>query len=311
MKTTRPHFRLFMAAGIICALSTGFPALAKDSSKSSARPQFGDWGVDLTGMDKSVKPGDDFYSYVNGKWHANAKIPSDKKQVGPAASLQDIAFDQVKVLLDEAAADTKAPKGSDRQKIGDWYASLMDEKNLASIGLTPIRPDLEHIREIKDRTALADMLAENLSGLGTSPLRVGWDFDRKRVNKTLVSLSTGGLSLPARELYLEAGAAPIRKLYLKHIARVFKLAGLSEGEKRAERVLGLETRIEEFTWPLAEKRDPRKQFNPTPAKNLPKLAPGIDWVRFLNRAGVGAPEIVIENPTSVLFHLTLNRFIKL
>lgn len=260
--------------------------------KEPARPQFGAWGVDLAGMDTSVKPGDDFYGYVNGTWHANAEIPADKSDTGPANLLQDLALEQANHLLEEAAADSTAPEGSDRRRLGDWYASLLDEAKIDSLGLEPLRPELDRIAGVADRTALADLLAESLGGLGIAPLQVSWEFDRAHVGETLVSLATKGMSLPAREHYLLDEYQPVRDLFTAHVAGVFELAGLDESAKRAARVLSVEKKIAELTWPLAEQRDPRKKFNPTPAAELSEIAPGIDWTRFLDRAGVGAPEIV-------------------
>lgn len=247
MQTTNKYFSLCVMAGLVWVLPSGNTVHGQGLPKAGAGPEFGTWGVDLTGMDKSVKPGDDFYSYVNGTWHAQAEIPSDKTSTGPTVTLTYRAFDQVKTILEEAAADTKAAKGSDRQKIGDWYASLMDEQKLVALGLKPIQPDLDRIERIENRTALADLLADNHSGLGAVPLSVSAGWDRRRVDKMLVTIGTGGLSMPAREFYLEPGADPIRKLYREHLVRVFKLAGMDNGLERAERVLKLETLFAQVT----------------------------------------------------------------
>jgi len=281
---------------LICAgLALSFSLPCTSAPKAEAAPdapQPGAWGVDLANMDTSVKPGDDFYRYVNGAWQDKTEIPADKASIGPFASLQDIAFDQVKVLFEDAAADTEAPEESDTQKIGDWYASMMDEDKLAADGLNPIQPDLERIQAIDDRAALADLLADNLSGLGAQVLGPIAEFDKAHKDKMLVTIATLGMSLPARDFYLKDEYAKVRQLFVDHVARVFEMAGMDDPEKRAPRVLALETEIAKVTLPKAETRDPRKKFNPTPAKDLPTIAPGIDWPRFLARAGAGAPEIV-------------------
>ena len=285
-----------IAASFIITLPLSLPvdALARSTMAGTAEmhPEFGKWGIDLTGMDKTIKPGDDFYSYVNGTWDANAEIPADKKDAGPVTELQDTAYDQIRKMLEEIAADRNTPAGSDRQKIRDWYLSLMDEDKLESLGLKPVQNDLEKISRISDRNALADMLADNLSDLGGSPLAVNFELDRKHINTPMVAISTGGMSLPARELYLEASYEPVRKAYHDHLVRLFNMAGISDAEKHADNVLKLETDIAEFTWPLAEQRDSLKKFNPTPADQLAEIAPGIDWKRYLLRAGAGSPEIV-------------------
>lgn len=106
------------------ALANPAPVAPAPSAATSKDPELGAWGVDLSGMDRTIKPGDDFYGYVNGAWQARTEIPGNKTEAGPAASLQDIALDEVKVLLEEAAADTAATKGSERRKIGDWYTAF-------------------------------------------------------------------------------------------------------------------------------------------------------------------------------------------
>ena len=276
----------------IISCSMEAPDQSSPTGSSDMRPQFGDWGVDLSGMDKTVKPGDDFYSHVNGTWHAQAKIPSDKKDTGPLTSLQDSAFNQLKAMIEDIVTDNEAPAGSDRQKIRDWYLSLIAEENIESLGLKPIQADLDKINALAGRGALADMLAENLFDIGASPIAVEFEFDRKQVNRSMIAIGTGGMSLPAREMYLEANYEPVRKLYREHLTRMFALTGMPDAGTRADNVLQLETKIAEFTWPLTEMRDPRTRFNPTPTDQLADIAPGIDWDRFLVLAGVGSPDTV-------------------
>lgn len=265
---------LSLLIAISAAWVAGGPvAMAADPSDTASNPQLGAWGVDLTGMDRNVRPGDDFYSYVNGAWQARTEIPADKTQAGPAASLQDIALDQTRALLEEAAADTRAAKGSDRQKLGDWYASMLDEAKIESLGLAPLKPDFDRINAISDRTQLADLLAANNAGLGGTPIRISADFDRKHVNTMVLSIGVGGLSVGAREVYLEPAYEPIRKQLREHMARMFTLAGLDNGEARAGRVLGLEKRVAEVMWTATELRDRSRQFNPMPVTD------GLDVVR--------------------------------
>ncbi len=286
----------------ILVLSSLF--LSNLASASNDKPKFGSWGVDQSGMDTSVKPGDDFYGYVNGTWHKQAEIDSDKKSTGPASELGDLAFEQVKTLLEDAAADTNATKGSDRQKIGDWYASMMNEEKLVADGLAPIQADLDRIKALKDRTALADLLADNLSSVGAVVVRVNSEFDKKNPGKSIPALLSEGMSLPARDLYLKDEYAPIREKFADHVARVFELAGMDDAGKRAERVLELEIRIAEVMLPREEMRDPNKMFNPTPTSKLPEIAPGIDWTRFLERSGFSDSKIVNIKVKSSLAGLT-------
>ncbi|HRX63127.1 MAG TPA: M13 family metallopeptidase [Candidatus Competibacter sp.] len=283
---------LALGLTLTCSQSSAENAASDTGPVAAATSQPGAWGVDLGNMDTAVKPSDDFYRYVNGTWQDKTEIPADKTAIGPAYVLQDIALEQMKTLAEEDAADTGEPKGSEGQKIGDWYASLMDEDKLAADGLKPIQPDLERIQAINDRTALADLLADSVGGLGPKLIGPIAEADKKHKRKIIISIVTLGMSLPVRDIYLKDEYAAVRKLYLQHLARVFTLAGMDDADQRAVRVLGLETEIAKVTLPKEETRDPRKVFNPTPAKELSTIAPGIDWSRYLERTGVSAQEIV-------------------
>ena len=270
------------------------------TAETPSGPQLGAWGVDLTDMDRNVKPGDDFYMYVNGLWHERVEIPADKTAAGPSVELQELAFEQAKTLLEEAAADTTAAKGSDRQKLGDWYASMLDEARLQALGIAPLQPDLDRVAAIATREQLARELARNNGGLGATPIATGVGFDRKQVDQMLVEIGVSGLSMPAREYYLEAAAEPLRKLHREHMARMLALAGVEDGEAKAARIQALETRMAEVFWSRTELRDPEKKFNPTPSEKLDAIAPGIDWTAFLSDAGVGAPDRVnLTTPSSI------------
>ena len=142
---------LLSGVGLFSSYS-GF--LSHEAVASELKPQYGDWGVDLAGMDKSVQPGDDFYSYVNGAWHEQAVIPADKKATGPITELRQKASDQIMKIVDEIVADSDVKAGSERQKIRDWYLSLLDEDKLRSLGLSPLRGDFDDIDAISDRREL-------------------------------------------------------------------------------------------------------------------------------------------------------------
>ena len=303
MKSIAPPFLLLAAlaggpapaAGAPPAGPTG-PATAADA----ARPANGAWGVDLTGMDPSVRPGDDFFRYVNGKWVERTEIPADKVDAGGLTALQDRSLEETRRLLEEAAADAAAPKGTERQKMGDWYASFMDEKAIEAAGFLPIKPELDAIAAVATRQQLVLLFARSHGALGAKPLAVAVDFDRHRIGKTLVAIETAGLSLGAREFYLEPAYAPVREAQLAHVARLLKIAGFDDTQARALRVQGLETKIAEITWPAADLRDDRKRSNVTSVAELGRRAPGIDWPRYLADAGVGAPaEVNMSTPSTI------------
>ena len=278
---------------------TDAPATAAREAQSS-KPENGAWGIDLTGMDASVKPGDDFFRYVNGKWVERTEIPADKLEAGGLAALQDKALEETRRILEEAAADTRAAKGSDTQKMGDWYASFMDEAAIEAAGFAPIKPELDAIAAVETRQQLVDLFARSHGSLGLKPIIVGVDFDRNQVGKTVVSIETSGLSLGAREFYLEAAYAPVRQAQLAHIARLLRIAGFDDTEARAKNMQALETKIAGITWSATDLRDDKKKNNVMSVAELAKRAPGIDWPRYLADTGVGAPaEVNMSTPSSI------------
>ncbi|MEF8718544.1 MAG: M13 family metallopeptidase [Candidatus Accumulibacter necessarius] len=268
---------------------------------TTRKAENGAWGVDLSSMDTRVKPGDDFFRYVNGKWVERTEIPADRVEAGGLATLQDKALEQMRAILVEAAADTGAAKGSDRRKMGDWYASFMDEAAIEAAGFTPIKPELDAIAAVGNRQQLADLFARNHGRLGLKPITVGIDFDRNRARTTIVNIETGALALGSRDLYLDPAYAPILEAQRAHITRLLKIAGFDNAEERARNMQALETKIAKITWSATELRDDVKKNNVVSAAELAKRAPGIDWGRYLAGAGVGAPPVVnMSTPSSIV-----------
>jgi len=265
-----------------------------------AKPENGAWGIDLSNMDTSVKPGDDFYSYVNGKWNQRTEIPADKQDVGGLNSLQDKALEQTKALLDSAVADTAAAPGSETRKLADWYASYLDLDAIEKAGFTPIKPELDAIAAVGNRDQLVDLFARNHGALGLRPLVIGVDFDRNVKDTARPSIDISGLTLGARDFYLEPAYAPVRQLQLAHIGRLLKVAGFDDAETRAKRVQDLEGKIARITWSSVEQRDDLKKNNVITVEELSRQAPGIDWPKYLATAGVPAPEkVILLTPSSV------------
>ena len=278
---------------------TAAPATAAPQA-APAKPENGAWGIDLSGMDLSVKPGEDFFTYVNGKWLERTAIPADKLEAGGLAALQDTALAEMRAILEAAAADPKAAKGSDTQKMGDWYASYMDVAAIEAAGFAPIKPELDAIAAITNREQLTDLFARSHGGLLPKPIIVGVDFDRNQVKQTIVSIETSGVSLGARDYYIEPAYAPVLKAQREHIARLLAIAGFDDVEARAGNVQSLEKKIAKLTWSAAELRDDRKKNNVMSVAELAKRAPGLDWQRYLAEAGVGAPAVVnMSTPSSI------------
>lgn len=271
-----------------------------------AKPENGAWGVDLANMDTAIKPGDDFYAYVNGKWNQRTEIPDDKVEVGGLASLQDKALQQTHALLEAAAADTGAAAGSEVKKIGDWYATYMDEAALDKAGFAPIKPELDAIDALSTHQQLIDLFARTHGGIGLRAITVAVDADRNMVGKMRPSIETSSVVLGAREFYLEPAYVPLRQAQQAHIARMLTIGGFDDAETRASRIQDLETRIARLTLPAAELRDDTKKNNVVTVAELAKMAPGIDWPKYLAATGAGVPDkVIVPTPASLKDMATL------
>ncbi len=283
---------------LVGALLALGPAVAAEDG--APKPANGAWGVDLTGMDTSVRPGDDFFRYVNGKWVDRTEIPPDRLEAGGLTALQYQALDETKALLDEAAADASAPAGAETRKIADWYVSMLDEAAIEAAGFAPIKPDLDAIDAVTTTEQLIALFAAHHAGLGVKPIAIGVDFDRTRKDAAIVSVRSGGPLLGSRELYLEPAYAPIREAYQAHIARLLAIAGFDRAEERARNVLAIDTKIAELTWSAAELRDDMKKNNVVSLDELAARAPGFDWPAYVAATGVGTPARVnMTTPSSI------------
>jgi predicted metalloendopeptidase len=267
-------------------------------------------GVDLVGMDKSVKPGDDFFAYANGGWLKTAEIPADRSTWGGNAILADTVEKEVADIIKGAAAG-KPKAGTEAAKIADYYTAYMDEAGIEAKGLMPLKPELAKIAAIKNEKSLsaylgstirADVDVMNNTKYATDNLYGVWvaaDFDKPTTYSAF--LLQGGLSLPNREFYL--GDSPhmmeIRTAFKAHIARVLQLGGVSDPQAKAERIFDLENRIAHVHASVTETSDPEKGNNHWARADLDAKAKGIDWNAFLAAANLSSQKsFVIWQPAA-------------
>ncbi|MBI3132960.1 MAG: M13 family metallopeptidase [Acidobacteria bacterium] len=269
-------------------------------------------GLDLAGMDRSVKPGDNFYAFANGTWMKQTEIPADKASVGIWSTLFDLTDRQTVAIIQEAAA-AKAPAGSDQRKIGDFYASFMDEAAIEAAGLRPLQAAFGAIAAIADRTALsrhlgaglrADVDVLNNTNYTTSNLFGLWVAqDLNDPTRYVPFLLQGGLSLPERSYYLDAseGMARIRTQFLAHVTAMLRLGGVAEAdaETRAAAIVALETRMAQAHWSREESGDVQKGNNPWRRADFAAKAPGLDWEAYFGATGLGqAQDFVVWQPSA-------------
>ncbi len=297
----------FVLVGIF-ALSVSLVLAGCTSPPSSKSPEAG--GVDLAGIDNSVKPGDDFFRYANGTWLKTAEIPQDRSSYGVDAKLAEEANLRTRSLLEDAAKGS-APAGSDERKIGDYFAAYMDEGAIEAKGLEPLRKELDMIAAISDRRALAEAAGRalradvdplNNTNLHTPHLFGVWvaqDFNEPTRN--VPYLLQGGLGMPDREYYLSDSPhmAEIRGKYKIHIAAVLKLANVADADAKAARIFDLETKIAKIHWNREDSEDVHKANNPWKLEEFRTKAAGLDWPAYFKAAGIDSQLFMVWQPSAV------------
>ena len=256
------------------------------TSAPSKAERFGKWGVDLEGMDRSVKPGDDFFRYVNGKWAATTQIPPDKTSYGPSSVLRDLSEARVRGLLDGWAADKSVKPGSDEAKVAAVYRTFLDEAAAEKLDAKPIQPHLEAIRKASSHSDIAAIMGRARSSFGRSFFGAGVSDDAKNPDKYTLYVSQSGLGLADREFYLRENFKPQKERYQKYVADMLRLVGWEEPEKAAADVVAMETKIAEAHWTRAESRNRDKTYNPATLAELEKTAPGFPWRVLFTEAGL-------------------------
>ena len=212
----------------------------------SAAPELGSFGVDMASMKTSVRPGDNFFEYVNGTWLDETEIPADKSRFGSFDLLRDRSDNHVKKII-EAAAAKNAAVGTEEQKIGDFYGAFMDTDAIEAAGLGPIQADLERIRGAATHDDIAKFMAD--PGLGARSPLAGWvDVDFKDIENYIFYVTQSGLGMPNRNYYFDEGekADQLRSDYVTFLTAMLTEAGVEDPAASAERVMALETRMAEY-----------------------------------------------------------------
>ena len=268
--------------------------------------------VDLTGMDKTVKPGDDFYKYANGTWLNTVVIAPDRSSFSPGTVLIEKTSEQVKGLIQEAAASNPA-QGTMAQKVGDYYASFMDEAGIEAKGLTPLQGDFAAIAAIHDRTSLsaylggtlrADVDSLNATDFYTDNIFGMWAQQAFQDPEHVVPyLMQGGLGMPDRDYYLDPSPkmAEFRTKYQAHIVAMLTLAGIADADAKAAKIMALETEIAKTHASRLDSIDVNKANNPWKRADFATKAPGLDWDAYFGAASLGAQQdFILWHPTAVV-----------
>jgi predicted metalloendopeptidase len=255
-------------------------------------------GLDTSGMDLSVRPQDDFFRYVNGKWADSTPIPSDLPTYGTFIALRDRAQEAVRGLI-EAAAAAKTAHGSIEQKIGDFYNSFLDEARAESLGLQPLSGELQAIDAIKSARDLPIAFARAERVGARLPLDASVGQDPRQSDRYTVLVSQARLGMPDRDYYLrdDERFVAVRKAYVAYVARLLSLAKRPDPEGAAARILAFETTLARAQWDRARSRDRDLTYNKRTRAELQAATPNFDWgAYFAQVKATKATYVIVRQP---------------
>ena len=249
-------------------------------------------GFDPHALDRSADPCANFYRYACGGWLAANPVPNDQARWGRFDVLQERNRTILQNILESASAN-KPGRAAIEQKIGDYYASCMDEKAINERGTAPLKPDLDRIAAMKDKPAITEIVV-GMYRIGSEPFfRFSSEQDAKDSTQVIGGLDQGGLGLPDRDYYFKTDekSVDIRKKYVAHVTRIFELLGLAPeaAVKQADAVMSIETALAGGSLDRVTRRDPEKVYHKMTVRDLAALAPSFDWTKFFQE--VGAPPI--------------------
>jgi putative endopeptidase len=290
------HDCLDEACTIQSLLAPAQHAGAGAATINPSRPiHYGAWGFDVAGMDRAVKPGDDWYEFVNGTWTRHATIPADRASWGGFAILRDLSEARLRRLIEGySPADAKNP---DRAKVATLYRSFMDETAAERADAEPLLTRLAPVRAAAGKEDIARLMGESMGGFGASFFGPGVSDDAKQPDIYSLYLRQSGLGLGDRDFYTDPKFRPQVARYRQYVAQMLGLAGWPNAEAAADKVVAMETRVAEAHWTRAQSRDRDKTYNLMTLADLQRAAPGFPWQTFWNAAGLSRAEraIVAQN----------------
>ena len=274
-----------ISAMLLLSLAACSQGPGSDTGGEAAAPLTS--GINTEYMQTEIKPGDDFFMYVNGKWIDETEIPADKSSYGGFRILRDEAQEDVRVII-EASASGDFAKGTDEQKVGDLYKSFMNMDRRNELGVEPLKPLLATVDAIQDYADLAVFMAWANKRNIEMPLSMGQFEDLKNPEYYAMNIFQGGLGLPDREYYFkdDEKSEEIRNKYVEHIEKMFDLAGMEGGEAAASTIMALETRIADKHMKKEEARNWAENYNKVALTDLGGVMPNFNWDGYLDEAGI-------------------------
>ena len=287
---------LLLAAVAALAIAASVPALAEMPTTQSpairpAHAVIGTWGFDPATLDRSTEPGDDFNRYASGTWLDATTIPADRA----SWSLWDVIYDegqeQLKVIIADSAANPAS--SPEAQRIGDFYASFMDEARVEALGAQPLSADLAEIRAETNHSDVARVMGSTFGKPGMSLFDLSVFEDLKDPDTNSAYISQGGLGLPDRDYYLEAAFAEKKTAYQAYVAQMLTLIGWSDPTQAAADIVAFETRLAEKSWTRVQSRQLDKVYNPMTLAQIQAAAPAFDWTAWSTAAQLPASALTV------------------
>src|SRR6185503_1615112 len=282
------------AAGLLAAqaiapvrarpMRTPTPRTRGAPASDREQQSLGSWGFDLDGMDRSVRPGDSFNLYVNGGWLARTEIPADLSSYGPTVISGQVVQRQLRAIIEEAAA---APmRDGDTARIGALYRSFIDEGPLEHLDSRFFRSEIAPIAAATSRAEVALLSGRSHAGFRANLFDADIFRDASGKKFYALHLMQGGLGLPDRDYYLQPSFAEQKAAYRNYVDALLRMADWPAASNAADSVLQLETAIAKASWPLTERRDVSRTYNPMKLRDLVRECPGFGWEAFFQGLGV-------------------------
>ena len=271
-------------------------AKTPETAQMAAKPVLGSFGIATEHMDISVKPGDDFFQYVNGTWLETTEIPADRSRYGSFNVLADAAEEDVRTIIEQAAS--KSDPSADEKRIGDLFAAYTNVKAIEAAGLAPIAEDLKNIRSAETREDIARLMADVRLNLDAPISQYVW-IDAKDNDKYAVYLSQSGLGLPNKDYYFDDSEKGQKILsdYTSYLATILTEAGQDDASARAEKLVAFETALAENYWSRVELRDRDKTYNKMSRAEVIALTEGMPTQIMMDEIGIGdQAEFIVRTP---------------
>ena len=282
-------------------LEAVFPAVDTKTGGDAASlesPHYGTWGFDLSGIDRSAKPGDGFYKFANGAWDARTEIPADRSNYGNFIKLAELSDARNRAIIEEAAAGKLTD--ADGVKVGAAYKAFMDEARLEALDAQPITPALNQLKAVADKAAFTRLMATASVSSFSTLFEPYITPDEKDPSRYAVYFSPGGMGLPDRDYYLEPGFAEKKAAYQVYVAQMLEMVGWTDPQGSAKAVVEFETQVAQLSWTRVQQRDSIKMYSPKMVADLPAFAPGVDWTVLMAGAELpGVKRVVLNSDTAL------------